>query len=139
MGRLAVYLVTDPIVWSGGVSEGDQYLLDFTGSDWDALFVDILQCPEPQPYVQGEDLDKYLDRQRKIFCEWLYDYPMLCRIWDLYTDVGYSVDEIVQLRNECRSIHSTTSEPGALQALDKILLACNQALESHCGLFLVSD
>jgi hypothetical protein len=139
VGRLAVYLVRDPTVWAGGVSAGDRYLLDFTGLDWDSLFVEILDCPEPEVYVDDEDLNEYVKRQRSRFCESLPDYPMLCRIWDLYADVSYTVEEVDPLRAECQSILSMTFHRNGIRALRKLLLTCDQALAYNSGIFMVSD
>jgi hypothetical protein len=141
IGRLALYIVSDAEVWRGGIDEGDVDLnIDFTGPDWKALFYDLLNCPKVEPYVQGEDIYEYDERNRAAFRQSIPEYPMLGRIWNMYEDVGYTAEQVRQLRDECLKLQATaTANPHAIEALGKLILACNEAIKMGRGLFLVSD
>ena len=83
VGCLDVYIVTDAQSWHGGTQAGDRYITKFTGSDWDAVFRDVFNCPEPEPYIDGENMENYLRREQIRFQQSVPEYPMLGRIWDM--------------------------------------------------------
>ena len=124
VGRLALYIVSDAEVWRGGIDEGD---------------VD-LNCSKVEPYIQGEDIYEYDERNRAIFRQSIPEYPMLGRIWNMYEDVGYTPEQVRQLRDECLKLQAiATANPHALEALKKLIMACDEAIKVGGGLFLVSD
>lgn len=61
------------------------------------------------------------------------------RIWDTYVDVSYGDEEVKHLQDECIRVRSIAEHSGALEALEKLLFACEEALKENQGLFLVSD
>lgn len=138
-GSLDLHVVHDP---SGqyDVAKGDRYLgIAFEPLEWEALFFDVLHCPEAEPFVDGEDLDKYYERHRRRFQQAIADYPMLGRIWDIYEDVRYMPEEVNLLRDECLRVQTSTSNALALEGLRKLILACNEALKLGMGLYMASD
>lgn len=139
-GRLSIYLVADHTEWHGGVDAGDRYLnMYLDGPEWEALFFDVLRCPEPEPYVKGEDLRQYEHRFWLKFQQAIPAFPMLARLWDTYQDVGYSPEEVGRLREECREVAARTDNPRAAEGLGKLIRASEEALTARKGLFLVSD
>lgn len=114
-------------------------LLFFEGAEWSALFRDALHAKDRDPFVHGEAIDKWRERQRVRFQESIPDYPMLGRIWDTYIDVSYQPEEITHLRDECLRVKASTSNPVALRGLDKLIAACDGALKGGLGLSLLSE
>jgi len=135
-----MYLVSDASEWHGGVDEGDRYLqLNLNGPEWEALFFDVLHCPEPEPYGEGMDIREYDNHFRIRFQHSIPEFPMLGRLWDTYRDVGYAPEQVKKLLEECVRIQAKTQNMSALEGLRKLILACNEALQAGSGLFLVSD
>lgn len=140
VGSLDFYIVPNVEGWHGSLNEGGRNLgIKFNGADWEALFLDALRCPEPEPYVQGENIDEYERRSKRNFQQAISKYPMLSRIWDLYEDVTYTPEEAKQLREECIEIQPTTTDPRVSRALAKLIYASDEALKTGYGLFLASD
>ena len=115
------------------------HILDLGEDNWAALFFDVLKCPEVDPYIPGEDINERHERFRLKFQQHLIDYPMLSRIWDFYNDVWYAPEEIEQLHKECLKVQSNTSNPVALEGLDLMLRACEEASADRLGILLVAD
>lgn len=109
------------------------------GDEWSALFRDVLHVKDPEPYVAAEDIEEYTERQRMLFQQSIAEYPMLGRIWDMYTDASYEPNEMSQLRDECLRVKASTSNVVAMRGLDKLLRACDEALEESLGLILFCD
>jgi hypothetical protein len=105
------------------------------------VFEGLFNCPDAEPYIDGEDIEQYESRYRLQIqeCASSYDYPMIARIWDIYEEFSYSNDETQRLLGACQKLRSTTDYPGALWARDKLILACHEALKQDSGLFLASD
>lgn len=138
-GRLAIYVVRDPVNWRGSISNKEQYLGDFTGPQWESLFYDVLGCPKPDSYIPGEDLDEFNERYRTHFQNHLQQYPMLSRIWDMYNRVNYLPEEVGLLRDECSKVCAGTSNPYAIQGLKNLITGCDEALKLGYGIVLESD
>jgi hypothetical protein len=136
-GEHSIYL-SDP---SRGQKQGAYLGIDLQAEGWAALFYEVLGCPDPSkyPYSPGESADQYEDGYRKGFQDAIPDYPMLARIWDMYTDVEYHPDEINQLRAECVRAKLITSNPTGSEWVTKLLSACDTALQRGLGLYLASD
>jgi hypothetical protein len=115
--------------------------IDLRAEEWAALFYQVLGCPDPSkyPYSQEESSDQYEDRYRKLFQDAIPAYPMLARIWDMYTDVEYQPNEIDQLRAECERVKLVNSNLAASEWLDKMLGGCDAAIQRGLGLYLASD
>jgi hypothetical protein len=140
IGSLSIYTVRDVKTWRGNVDASNRYTgIDFTGQDWKALFYDVLACPRPEPYMEGEEVNDYDERYRVKFQKSLPEYPMLGRIWDMYVDAKYTKAEVEQLHNECLAIQASTTNTNALEGLEKLIRACDEAIRAKQGLFLASD
>src|SRR5918997_755032 len=86
-GSLHLYFVRDPERWQGEERDDAYYIeLDFHGSDWEALFIDVLHFPGWDKYVEGDDVNELHERNRKKFEQTIPEYPMLGRIFDMYED-----------------------------------------------------
>lgn len=142
-GRLTILLrhkrgmqVTDGMTYS--------YSNDLEGNEWAALFRDVLNCPMNlnEPYTPGDNLDERHERFRLMFQQALEDYSMLGRIWDTYIDITYESDEVDELRAECLRvipIAANKSNHVALEALNKLINACDEALKVGASLVFTSD
>lgn len=109
------------------------------GPEWTAIFRHTLKTVERDSVLPDEDIDTWSERQRERFKASLPAYPMLGRVWDTYIDVQYEPDEISPLRDECRRVKGITSNPLAVSGLDKIISACDQAIEIGGGILLLAD
>ncbi len=109
------------------------------GSDWLALFFDVLKCPKPRPYLSDENIDAWTEERKLNFQKAIPDYLLLARIYDPYSDVWYSPQEVLPLRGECLSVTARTKNESALQGLNTLIDACDKASQSDLGLLLVSD
>ena len=136
-GRHSVYLSNH-----SHVQKAHTYLgIDLKAEEWAALFYEVLGCPDSgkYPYSPEESADQYEGRYRKLFQDAIPAYPMLARIWDMYTDVEYQPDEINQLRAECEQVKLVNSNLTASEWLGKLVSACDAAIQSGLGLYLASD
>lgn len=139
-GSLHMCLVRDPKNWRGVEQTDGFYMeLDFHGSDWDALFIDVLGFPGWDEYVEGDDVFELHERNRKKFERTIPEYPMLARIFDMYEDYQFAPDEVLELREECERVKLTTSNPGARKALRKLILASNEATKRGFHLVFSCD
>jgi len=109
------------------------------GREWGALFFGELQCPHPEPYQPEDDINLAIERDRQRFQSAIPDFPMLGRNWDSYTDVWYRPEEITSLRDECLEVQSSAKDPRSLNAVGKLISACDEALKSKLGLLLASE
>lgn len=139
-GKLRIYIVRRPESWDYRTNDVDRYVDDFGGSEWIAVFRDVLKCPMGiGPLRSGEDTREFRERNRISFQQAIPHYPMLGRIWDTYADVIYTPTETGQLRHECMIAKSGTSDSIAITGLDKLIHACDEALECGLGIFLACD
>ena len=138
-GRLAIYVVRDPVSWHGKISNNEQYLGDFTGPQWESLFYKVLGCPIPNFGIPNEDVDEANNHYRIKFQNHLRQYPMLGRIWDIYEGVNYLPKEVCRFRDECLEVRASTANPCALDGLNILIQACDKAKELGYGLVFESD
>jgi hypothetical protein len=108
--------------------------------EWSSLFFETLGCPLAEPYVASEDIEVWTANRRIQFERAIPKYPLLARLWDPFRNVWYSPDEILALKNECEIVEGLDSNTDFSKAgLRKIEAACNEALSTGLGLYLVSD
>lgn len=143
-GGLAIFAMREPtfISFSGGLSGIDRYLdLRLNGDEWVALYLQTLRCPEAGqvPKLPSEDPAEWRKRYGAQFQQAMTAQPMLARIYDLFSYVGYAPDEIEQLSVECVTLEATTSNERARSALAKLIAACNEASKLRVGLLFVPD
>ena len=139
-GVLDMCIVRDPASWRGE-EKADAFNLgmDFNFGDWEALFVDVLKYPGWDDYVEGDNIHDLHERNRKKFQDSIPEYPMLTRIFDMYEDYQYAPEELPKLREECLSVKSKTSNPGAIKALRKLILAGEEASKRGFHLLFICD
>lgn len=139
-GSLHLYLVRDPDNWHGEESEDAFYMdLDLHFCDWEALFIDELRFPGWDTYVEGDDVNEFNERNRKKFEESIPGYPTLNRIFDMYEDYEFAPEELPRLREECLMVKARTSNPKAVKALRKLVLACDEASKRGFSLVFICD
>ena len=127
-GSLHMCLVRDPENWHGVKNADGFYLeLDFHFTDWEALFIDVLGFAGWDSYVEGDDIDELHERNRKKFEQTIPEYPTLARIFDMYEDYWFSPEGCRSLQLECETVKTTVSNPKAIKALRKLILACDEA------------
>lgn len=148
-GSLHIFLARDPERWH--VAEDTVWMrFDFHPEDWHALFVGVLHVPmlneEDLQQLRGRNLyaeaDERIDRfewERDLFRDALSEYPMLGRIWTMYEDFVFRLEELPQLRGECLKLKSETTQPEAVKALRKLMYACDEAAKRGFSLILKSD
>ncbi|MBA2734380.1 MAG: hypothetical protein H0U54_16070 [Acidobacteria bacterium] len=130
-----------------GHDQGRSYTdLEIEGQEWEELIFKVLQAPEFQEYVEGENSNVYYKRQEKLLKEYLTGkgYPMIGSLWCSFIwwndrDVNYLPSEVHQLLAECLKIQKNTENVYALSALEKLIAACNEALKINSGLCLLTD
>lgn len=148
IGSLQIAVMMNPFdedLWD--TTKGDHHTaLEIEGQEWEELIFKVLQAPEFEKYVEGEDSDVYYERQEKLLKEDLTGkgYPMLGRLWCSFIwwnnrDISYSPSEVHQLLAECLKLQKKTENVYALSALGKLIAACREALEINSGLALLSD
>jgi hypothetical protein len=139
-GNQSLILMLDPGgTWNYAT---DRHLgVDFIGPEWGALFYEVLDCPKPDEnsFVSGESVSAQHERYRLEFQQAMPSYPMLSRIWDTYIDVKYKPEEISQLRDECQTVKAGTDNLLALEGLNKLIYACDEALKQGLGLYMACD
>jgi hypothetical protein len=140
-GNLGIILKLNPSPGAWNPSTDRHLEMDLEGPEWEALFYDVLGCPKAVGDLtnRGTDVQAQMEAYKLKFQGAIPDYPMLGRIWDTYIDVGYSPDEIEQLRAECINVKLGTSNSQALAGLDKLIYACGEARKLGLGLYFVSD
>ena len=126
------------------VTWSDETHLEMGGmeeDEWHTLFHDALGCPmgNEEPYTHGQDIDDWEQRIRLKFQRAIPDYPLLGRAWHYYYGAWYEPDEVEQLRAECQKAQATISNQVALNVLEQLICACNEALRRKSGLMLDSD
>ena len=109
--------------------------------EWLDLFQNVLQAPIEIERLEGEDHAAFLDRQERLFQEDLTGkgYPMLGRIWYILSDAFFAPSEIDQLLRECTELQQKADSKNALSALEKLILACGEALKVNSGVLLSCD
>ena len=122
--------------------------LAFDAHDKEALFFAALKVFNPAAAVGGripaEDFrrgkwdDLWAQFERSI-SQATAELPMLRRLKEEYEDAEFSPGEVSVFREECLKVHSGTDDPPALAALDKLILACDEALKERAGLIFYSD
>jgi hypothetical protein len=143
-GSLAIFAMRDPTfrTFSRGLSGIDRYLdLRLNGDEWDALYLQVLRCPDAGqvPRLPNEDTAEWHKRFSEEFQQAIPTQPMLARIYDLFIYVSYAPHEIEQLSVECVKLEATTSNEKARSALAKVIAACNEASKLRVGLMFVPD
>jgi hypothetical protein len=108
-------------------------------AEWSALFLDVLDCGHGDAPSDDLPYAERLEIIRLSVEKAIPDFPMIARMWDYYWDAWYERDEIGQLRNECLRVKADTSNTLALEGLNKLLAACDEALMNKSGLLLASD
>jgi hypothetical protein len=147
LGSLQIAVIMNPFDEdSWDKAKGDHHTdLEIEGQEWEELIFNVLQAPEFQEYVEGEDVDVYYERQEKLLREYLTEkgYPMLGRMWCSFIwwnrDINYSPTDVHQLLAECLKLQKKAESVYALSALEKLIAACCEALEYKSGLCLLSD
>lgn len=148
IGSLQIAVMMNPFDEdSWDPTKGDHHTdLEITGQEWKELVFKVLQAPEFQEYVEGEDADAYYERQEKLLKEDLKGkgYPMLGCLWCSFVwwngrDISYAPSEVNQLLTECLKLQKKTENVYALSALGKLIAACYEALGINSGLCLTTD
>ncbi len=123
-------------------AQGD-HNLDFIidGKDFTEIqkVVDVLSSQTKQ--LEDESFDDYEERLKISYFKAASEkgYEMLGRIWYWYDDAIYLFSDVSQLHEECSRAKDEPRNLDAIIALDKILVACDEALKTKSGIFLGCD
>lgn len=118
-----------------GVKGSGFFGYDIRPEDIEALYFEGIGTPRWESIEAesvAEQMDIYNDSMKKMMA----DYPLIARVSDTDVKVKYTPEEVLQLRAECEKVFDNTSEPKAIRALQKFLIACHKASESRMGLEL---
>jgi len=143
-GGLAIFAMREPtfVSFAGGLSGIDRYLdLRLNGDEWMALYRQVLRCPDAGqvPRLPNEEIAEWHKRYSGEFQKAIPAYPMLGRIYDVFSYISYASEEIEQLSVECVNLQAATSNEKARSALAKVIAACNEASTLRAGLLFVPD
>jgi hypothetical protein len=148
IGSLQIAVMKNPFDEdSWNAADGDYHTdLEIDGQEWEELIFKVLQAPEFEKYVEGEDVDVYYQRQEKLLKEDLTSkgYPMLGHLWCSFIwwndrDISYSPSDVHQLLAECLKLQKKTENVYALSAVGKLIAASHDALKINSGLCLMTD
>ncbi len=123
-------------------AQGDRVLdFEFNGIDFDELRNLIGIKLSPIEKIEGESYINRQERLKQMYFEAAKKrgYKMLGRIWYFYDDAIYLSSEINQLLEECLKLKDKARNSGQSAAVDKLIIACNEALKTESGIFLGSD
>ena len=123
-------------------NQGDHRLgFDFDYNNFSALqnFLAIKLYDTKQ-----RESESYIDREERLKNQYLKaakekGYEMLGRIWYWYESVSYFPPEINQLLEECLKLKSNAQNSEQVAAMEKLIIACNEANKINSGIFLGSD
>ncbi len=123
-------------------SQGDRHLgIDFDGKDFDELqnFLNLKLPPAKQ--LESENWAEYEERLKNEHLKVAKEkgYEMLGRIWYWYENVSYLPAEINSLFQECLKLKSNAQNSDQIAAMEKLIIACNEACKISSGIFLASD
>jgi hypothetical protein len=147
-GTLKIAVMMNPSdADSWDTARGDHHTdLNIEGQEWEELIFKVLQAPEFQQYVEGEDSNVYYERQEKRLNDDLTGkgYPMLGRLWCSFIwwndrDINYLPSDVHQLLVECLRLQGKTENVYALSALGKLIAVCYDAIKINSGLCLFTD
>jgi len=120
----------------------------FDALDKEALFFDGLGVFDPVGSVGGrlptEDYhngtyEELLLRFDAELHDATVDLPLLRRLVPEYEDAFIAPEEIVELRRECEFVRAKTESAKAHASIDKLILACDEALMCESALVFGSD
>ena len=136
MSGLDFMLMRDETEWN---AETDRHLEGHLSlTSWESLFFKVLGCPD-SPRVEGESREEFRRRWTKEFREAIPEYPLLGRISYFFHDVWYKLEEVAELRAECLKVKNGTDDTEALEGLNSLIIACDEAEKHKLGLFLGAD
>ena len=136
MSGLDFMLMRDENNWN---AETDRHLEGYLSyTSWESLFFKVLGCPD-SAYIEGESHEEFRRRWTQKFREAIPQYPSLGRISYFFHDVCYKLEEVAQLRDECLKVKNETTDTDALEGLNGLIVACDEAEKHKLGLFLGAD
>ena len=90
-------------------------------------------------HIEGESHEEFRRCWTQKFREAIPQYPLLGRISYFFHDVWYKLEEVAQLRDECLKVKNETVDTVALEGLNGLIVACDEAEKHKLGLFLGAD
>ena len=115
---------------------GGKYVgYDVHTEDVEALFFDGIGIPR-WASIEAANVDEqnaiYMERYNAIMAK----FPMLGRSNDTFVGSAYTADEVNDLLAECRGIIESASDPKAVRATQKFVIAAQRAVEEGSALNL---
>lgn len=112
------------------VGEEQQLTFELAPWDWEALFWDELGASDP----------KFAPDWQKIFSDSIPKYPNLSKIHGDYgSQVVFEGEQLDALMNECKRIVAAARNPIALDAVKRILTACELAKNRNMPVRFLGD
>ena len=142
--------VTRELTWDGCQKPGARWLnLVFGALDKEALFFHALGVFDPAGSVggripatewnDGKRWEELWKKSQASLHNATQSLPMIRRFEAEYNDVAFSPEEVIQLRAECLSVRAKAPSAESKASLDKLLFACEEALQDDAGLFFASN
>jgi hypothetical protein len=109
----------------------------FYGDEWGELFYGVLKCPTFHEVSEAQSNEpaqvNYYDALR----EFLFEYPMLRELSEIYSKVLFQLENIPKLRTEVLELMpKAENNEIALRGLEKLKNGCDKALEKNKLLYL---
>lgn len=124
-GTLSICAVPNPTSWYDTESEFARWLdLTFNAPEWDAIISGV---------IEGNNLEDSPDALATA------GYPMLGRIRSMYEATIYKREEVARLHAECLDLQGKTHNALALEGLQTLIQACDEASNHEMGLYMASD
>ena len=108
--------------------------------EWELWFLTDLHVPEPERH-SDKDRDEFLKRWETSFKDLMVvrSYELLGRIWHYNRDVFYQPSEVSALFEECSRLAQAGVSKLGNSMLNKLMRACERALEVNSGIWLIAD
>jgi hypothetical protein len=137
-GSLSPYAARNPTNYLRGFSEEEGFNIgyDIHLENLEALYFNGLKLPRWEN-IEGETVAERQAIYHESFAKCTSAYPLLSRVSDTDERVGYTAEEVLELRDECSRLLTDTSDSRAVLAIQKFIIACNKAAENQMGLLLV--
>ncbi len=126
-GSLSIFLA--------GGTENSYVGYDINPEDIEALYFEGIGVPRWET-IKADDIEQQTAMYWELFNERMDNYPLIGRARDTDVRVEYTADEVPHLLEECEHVTAGTTDPKAIRALQKIMLAANKAVEKQAGLNL---
>ncbi|MEP6848698.1 MAG: hypothetical protein ABI999_07565 [Acidobacteriota bacterium] len=120
-----------------GTAKGSYIGFDIHPEDIEALFFEGIGIPRWES-IKADTVEEQEALYMERFNDLMSKYPLMGRANDTDQKAEFTSAEVPSLLEECDRISSSTSNPKAVRALQKMSLAASKAVAKDVGLYLIS-